>query len=142
MRGLPIVKPLLGSAPKRAEDDGIDGRKTFDSLLEILGPRPSSERVFDVGLVVPLLSKPARDLRIELVIYVDPLVARRRSKEELVEAVQPLELDDWCCVVIDAEVNNPVAHAAVPATSTNHQKRCRLLATAVPSGSLRRGEAR
>ena len=94
----------------------------------------SSGRVPDPG-------EPLLDLGAERVVDREPVRARRLPEERVMEAIEAAELLDGTLVVVGAEVDEDVGQAGVAAVPLDDEQRRRLLAAAVASRSLGRGEA-
>ena len=81
------------------------------------------------------------ELRPKRVVDGDPLLARRRAEELVVEPVDPAQLGERVRVVVDAQVDERIGEARVASVALDDEQRRRLAATAVAAGGLRRVEA-
>ena len=91
--------------------------------------------------VVAELRQPLAELRGELVVDGEPLVARRRAEDLVVERVDAAQLLDRPLVVLDAQLDDDVGQARVAAVALDDEERRGLLAAAVSACRLGRGEA-
>ena len=82
----------------------------------------------------------AVDLRLQLVVDAQPLLARRLAEQLLVQAVEAAQLVDRRLVIVDAEVDEDVGEAGVAAVALDDDQRRGLLAALVAARRLRRRE--
>src|SRR5262249_50917893 len=96
------------------EHDRVDLVDPVDSLLQVRGARPGSERVRKLSRIAKL-GETLEQLGAQRVVDVDPLAARRLSEEQRVRGVEAPELADRRLVVVDAEIDERVAETGVAA---------------------------
>src|SRR6266545_3075794 len=128
------------AAPERLQDDGIDLFDPLNAVLEVLLPGPAREGILELARVAKVAESVA-ELRGELVVDGEPLLARGRAEDLVVERIDAAELLDRTLMILDAELDDHVRHARVAAVPLHDEEGGGLLPAAIAAGCLRGGQA-